>query len=109
MSKEEELDALYECIQKDGSFRKEIESSGVFLKGLHYYTEYVAQQPNGQWEGFDCQPVLTAKGWDYQGDSPEKLGSEGNLGVSWDKTLCKHERYKPKLSRERKTFRVKGM
>lgn len=109
LDKEAELEALYSCVQKDGSFRKEIESSSVFLTGLRHYTEYVAQQPNGKWEGFDCKPVLTASGWDYQGDRPESLTVEGSLSVSWDKTLCKHERYQVKLQRDRKTFRVKGM
>lgn len=109
MNSNEEKKALSACIQRDGSYRKEIESTGVFLGGLRYYTEYVAQQPNGQWQAFDCQPVLTDKGWDYQGDSPDNLKVEGDLGVAWDKTLYRHDRYKPTLSRERKTFRVKGM
>lgn len=109
MSNDEEKKALHACVQKNGSFRKEIESTGVFLTGMQYYTEYVAQQPNGQWQGFDCLPVLTATGWSYQGDSPESLKVEGELSVPWDKSLCRHERYKPIMTRERKTLRVKGM
>lgn len=95
--------------QKDGSFRKEIESYGVFLTGMHYYTEYVAQQPNGRWEGFDCLPTLTEHGWSHNGDSPESLTVEGDLGLLWNQTLCKHERYEPKMIRQRRSFKVTSM
>lgn len=109
MKTDKERAELNACNQKDGSFRKEIESSGVFLTGMHYYTEYVAQQPNGRWEGFDCLPTLTERGWSYNGDSPESLKAEGDLGLSWEQTLCKHKRYETKMIRERKTFKVSGM
>jgi hypothetical protein len=104
--KDSDMKALYACKQPDGSERKEIESSGVFLTGLHYYHHCVAQQPNGQWQAFDEKPVLSHDGWQRVGDRPDDLKVEGDLGVSWEKTLCIHDRYKVKLTRERKTFRV---
>lgn len=106
MKTDEEAKALYACKQPNGSERKEIENTGVFLTGLHYYHRCVAQQPNGQWEAFDETPVLTATGWSRVGDQPDKLSVEGDLNLSWDKTLCNHERYNVKLTRERRTFRV---
>lgn len=109
MNSDAERKALYACKQPNGSERKEIESSGVFLTGLYYYHHCVAQQPNGQWQAFDEKPVLTAKGWEKVGDSPDNLIVDGDLGIAWDKTLCYHERYKATLTRERRSFNVSGI
>lgn len=109
MSSDAERKALHACKQPNGSERKEIESTGVFLTGLYYYHHCVAQQPNGQWQAFDETPVLTANGWQRVGDQPDNLTVEGDLGLAWDKTLCNHERYKVKLTRERRSFKVSGM
>lgn len=101
-----ERQALYACHQGNGKYRKEIEKTGVFISNLWEMMPYVAQQPNGQWQAFDEKPVLTEHGWTSYGDRPDNVQVEGDLGLAWQKTLCRHERYQPKLIRERRTLRV---
>jgi len=99
-----DLKALYACKQENDRYRKEIENTGVFVSGIWEMLEYAAMQPNGQWQAFDYEPILTESGWSYVGDSPDDLYVEGDLNVHWSKTLCKHERYEIKLSRIRKVL-----
>lgn len=109
MKSDSERKALFACKLPDGSERKEIESTGFFVSGLHYYHHAVAQQPNGQWEAFDETPVLTSSGWVSYGDRPDVLKVEGVFSLSWEKSLCIHERYEVALKRVRKTINVSGM
>jgi len=105
MSKEERQ-LLYACKQPNGKYRKQIEKTGVFISNIWEMLDYVAQQPSGIWQAFDEKPVLTETGWRSYGDRPDNLEVEGDLGLHWSKTLCKHERYHHILKRERRTFRV---
>ena len=101
------IKALYDCKQPNGKYRKEIENTGVFISDIWEMQNYIAQQPNGQWQAFDYEPILTERCWERQGDQPDNLKVEGDLGIPWNKTLCRHERYQPKLIRMRKTLRVR--
>lgn len=99
---------LYASKQPDGRYRKEIENTGVFLSGIDEMLPFIAQQPNGVWQAFDHEPILTLNGWYRVGDRPNDLTIEGNLNIPWNKTLCINERYNHIIKRVRKTIKVKG-
>jgi len=107
MRSDEERRSLYACKQSNGKYRKEIENTGVFLSGIDEMMNYIAQQPNGQWEAFDFKPMLTDYGWERQGDRPDKLTVEGDIGLDWKLTLCHHERYSAKIKRIRRTMYIR--
>lgn len=107
LSKEERI-VLYNCKQPNGKYRKEIENTCVFLSDVDEMLDYIAQQPNGLWQAFDYEPVLTDSGWSRVGDRPDNLKVEGDLNIPWQKTLCYNPRYGSKIVRLRKTLRVRG-
>lgn len=101
--------ALFACKQVNtDKYTKEIENTGIFLSDIWEMMNYIAMQPNGQWQAFDYEPLLTEYGWSRQGDRPDNLKASGDLGIPWSKTLCKHERYEPKIKRMRRKILVKG-
>lgn len=109
MDDKERKIALFACKQGNtNKYTKEIEDTGIFLSDIDEMMCYIAMQPNRQWQAFDYEPLLTEHGWNRQGDRPDNLTASGDVGLHWSKTLCKHERYHPKIKRMRRKFIVKG-
>ena len=108
MTSKEQRQKLYQAKLPNGKYRKEIENTGVFLSNIDEILPFIAQQPNGVWQAFDHEPVLTENGWVRVGDRPDDLTIEGTLNIPWNKTLCINERYSHIIKRVRKTIKIKS-